>query len=216
MSLASPGRQLSVHPLDILNGQGNGTLCGGGVEDWISHSLLFTSSTLSGSNPHAQLFPSFLQRESTSGGSSFPAVSWLMETCHWSFVLELSRHPNLVQDGDQPVGLPSDTKGQLDGLHRFEGCLPSNPGTSQLSPVSPFCGTQSVPVQSALHWSFHGSSGLHLGHGSGFCYASSSWGTDAPLPRRLVAPRIISDQCHVGEGHGTCLLLWPRDSGQPG
>ena len=77
MSLASPGRRLSVHPLDILEGQGSRTLCGGGVEDGTSHSLLFASSTLSGSNPHAQLFSSFLQEESASGGNSFSAISSL-------------------------------------------------------------------------------------------------------------------------------------------
>ena len=51
MSLASPSRRLSVPPLDILEGRGCGILVGGGVEDEISHPLLFTSSILSSSHP---------------------------------------------------------------------------------------------------------------------------------------------------------------------
>ena len=101
MSLASPGRRLSVHPLDILEGQGSRTLCGGGVEDGTSHSLLFASFTLSGSSPHAQLFSSFLQEESASGGNSFSASLrcledlQLVETCHCSLVPEPSRSSKL-------------------------------------------------------------------------------------------------------------------------
>ena len=47
-----------------------GTLGGGGVEDGLSRPLLITSSSLSGSQPHAQLFPFLHQKESSSGRSS--------------------------------------------------------------------------------------------------------------------------------------------------
>ena len=67
MSLAPLSGRLSVPPLNILEGQGCEALGGGGVEDGISHPLLFASSTFFVSNPHAQLFPSFHQGESASG-----------------------------------------------------------------------------------------------------------------------------------------------------
>ena len=56
MSLTSPSRRLSVPPLAILEGRGCRAL-GGGVEDGISHPLLITASSLSGSHPQAQPFP---------------------------------------------------------------------------------------------------------------------------------------------------------------
>ena len=74
-----------------------------------------------------------------------------------------------------------------------------------------------IPYQfKALFYFLHGSAGLHPGHGSGFRYASSYRDSDAPLPRLLVGPGIISDQCSVGEEQGTFSLLRPWDLGQPG
>ena len=195
---------------------------------------------LSGSHPHAQLFPFFYQGEGTSGGSSFtpgegsgracPSVSRLLqpslcgledlrlvEACLRSFTPEPSCHPNSVQDGDQPVSTPCNTEGRLDGLHRLEGCLPSNPGASRFSPFSSFCGVRyPIPNQGAMFWSLHSSLSLHSGHGSGFHYASSSGDSDAPLPRSLVGPSVISDQCRVDEGHDALPLSLPLDLGQPG
>ena len=49
MSLASQGKQLSVPPLVLLEGQGGRTLDGGGVEVGVSHPVLITSPSLSGS-----------------------------------------------------------------------------------------------------------------------------------------------------------------------
>ena len=43
MSLASQGRQLPLSPLGHLEGQGSGTLGGGGFEDGMSHPLLIAS-----------------------------------------------------------------------------------------------------------------------------------------------------------------------------
>ena len=128
MCLASPRRQLSVPPLDILEGRGCGALGGGGVEDGKLHPLLIASPSLSGSHPHAQLFP-FLQGERAAGGRSvapregsyitYSSVSgllqpsfcsmedlWVVEARHRPPAPEPSHHPSSVQDGDQSVGPP--------------------------------------------------------------------------------------------------------------
>ena len=165
---------------------------GGGVEDGISHPLLIAASSLSGSHPHAQLFPFLHQGESTAGGSSVASregsyrtcssVSELLqpslccvedlrvvEACHRPLAPEPSRHPNMVQDGDQPVGPPCHSEGRLDGLHRSAGRLPSDPCSFRFSPVSSFRGVRGVvPIQGALFRSLHGSACLIIGHGSNF------------------------------------------------
>ena len=104
MSLTSTDRQLSVPPLDVLEGQGSRAL-GGGVEDGILHFLFFVSSTLSGSNPHAQLFPSFHQGEMEKGTVELAPPSAGYYSCLfvvwktsglWSPVIDLSRLNCLV------------------------------------------------------------------------------------------------------------------------
>ena len=53
VSLASQGRRLSFPPTDRLEGQGDRTLGGGGVEDGLSHPLFVTSPSLSDSDPYS-------------------------------------------------------------------------------------------------------------------------------------------------------------------
>ena len=65
MSLASQGRWLLLPPLDHLEGQGGGTLGGGGFEDGVPHPLLIASSFLWSSGPYSQLFFNFHQEESS-------------------------------------------------------------------------------------------------------------------------------------------------------
>ena len=118
------------------------------VKDGLPHPLLITSSSLSGSGPYSQLFPYIHQGESSPQGGSFACRKGscrahsplsallqpsfcslegkgLVEASDRPFASELLHHPNATQDGDQPVGPPCGTEGRLDGLHRFEGCLPS-------------------------------------------------------------------------------------------
>ena len=132
-----------------------------------------------------------------------------MEACCQPHTPEPSCHPNAVQNGDQSVGPPCVTEGRLDGLHRSEERLPSDPGPSRFSPISLFCGVRGVvPIQGALFRSFH------TGHGSSFRDASSSRDPDAPIPRRLASPRIFSDRCSVGEGRNPLSLSGPWDCHQ--
>ena len=57
--------------------------------------------------------------------------------------------------------------------------------------------------------------GLSTGHGSSFRDASSSRDPDAPVPRRLASPCVVSDRCSVSEGRSPFSLLRPWDIDQP-
>ena len=71
MSLDSQGRRLSFPSLVHLEGQGAGSLGGGGLEDGIPHPLLIASSSLSGSGSPSQVIPELHQGECSSRGDSF-------------------------------------------------------------------------------------------------------------------------------------------------
>ena len=129
MSLASQGRRLSLLPLVHLEGQGCGSMGGGGSEDGIPPPLFIPSSSLSRSDSLFQLFPGFHQ----GGGSSWGDFSsdrkgssgfcsplsgllqlhvchlegvGLVEAHHKPFPLEQVCSSDKVQHGDQPVGSP--------------------------------------------------------------------------------------------------------------
>ena len=65
MPLASQGRPPSVPPLVHLEEQGGGTLGGGGFEVGVSHPVLITS--LGGSAPYSELFPSSIKGKTLHG-----------------------------------------------------------------------------------------------------------------------------------------------------
>ena len=190
MSLASQDRRLPLPPLGHLEGQGGGTLGGRHFEDGISHPLLIASSSLSGFASPSQIFLRFQQGEGFTWRGSFsyregrcrarsPLSRLLqlsfhclegngfLETSDWPVPSESLRRSNAVQDGVQPASSPCGVVGQLDGLHRFEGCVSSNPGASRQPSFPPVCrGWDDLPIQSSLFWSLHGSSRFHRGHGS--------------------------------------------------
>ena len=68
--LAHPSRWLSIPPLVHLEGQGSGSVSGGGVAMGVSDPLLFPSSSLSRSGSLRQLFPVLHQGKSFFRGSS--------------------------------------------------------------------------------------------------------------------------------------------------
>ena len=204
MSLASPSRRLSVPLLDILEGRGNRALGGGGVEDGISHPLLFTSSTFYGSTPHAQLPSSIkgkaLQGEVLSllkkgavelappspGYYSHLFLVW-KTSGSWRPVIDLSCLNHLViqtwfkMETNKSVLRVIRRNDWLVSIDLKDAYLqvPVRPVSCQFLRFVAF----SVPYQfKALCFGLHSSSGLHPGRGSGFRYASSSGDSDAPLP----------------------------------
>ena len=80
---------MPLPPLGRLEGQGSGTLGGGSFEDGISHPLLITSPSFSGSSSYYQLFPDFHQGEGAPRRDSFAhrkggcrarsPLSWLLQ-----------------------------------------------------------------------------------------------------------------------------------------
>ena len=121
MSLASQGRWLSLPPLVHLEGQGCGSMGGGGFGDGIPHPLFIPSSSLSGSDPFFKLFPRLHRGEGSSwrdfnsdreGGSRASSLLsgllqphvcclegvGLVEAHHRPFPLEQVSSSNKVQD----------------------------------------------------------------------------------------------------------------------
>ena len=84
------GRRLFVPPLVHLEGQGRGSVGGGGVVLGVSDPLFFPSSSLSGSDSLHQLFPILHQREGSSrrgllshrqgGGRTSSSLPWVLES----------------------------------------------------------------------------------------------------------------------------------------
>ena len=191
LSLSLCDQQLYVPPLAGLEGQGHGSLGGGGIEGGVSDSLPFDASTVRGTHPHFVLFPFFHQGDGDGGGNSFsgrkrcsrassspfsgllqPCVHGVedlrvMETCHRSLRSEPLHPQDSIQDGDSSGGAFG-ASGRLDGLFRSQrlvlaGSYPS--GQPQVPEVYGL--QQALPVPGSLLYSLHDSAGLHQGHGSG-------------------------------------------------
>ena len=98
-----------------------------------------------------------------------------------------------LSDGDHSVRAPVGASGGLDGLHRSQGSVSSSAGSPCFSSLSslhvPWHG---LSVQGSLLWPFHGSAGLHQGHGSCFSYPPFSRDPHASVSRRLAGPVFLS------------------------
>ena len=75
IAFLNPVQWLSVPPLAGLEGQGHGSMGGGGPQGGVSHTLPPASSSVYGTHPHAFVCPYFHQRGCSRGGH--PAVD-----CH--------------------------------------------------------------------------------------------------------------------------------------
>ena len=214
--MPDPIWRLSVPPLAGLEGQGCGSLGGGGSEVWLPHSFPLQASTIQGSHLHAILPPLVHQRGGAGGGhsganrqeccgacsTSFPRLLQpsirsvedlgVLETRHRSLDPQSLRGRVTFPDGDHPVGSPVCSSGRLDGLHRSQGSVPAGPCPSGFSTLPSVCGTgQSVPVLCSLLWPIHGSAGLLPGHGSCFRHSPFLGYPHEAVPRRLACPVIL-------------------------
>ena len=141
MSLARSDRRLSVPPLGRLEGQGSGSVGGGGSELGVSDPFLRSSTSFAGYCSLRKLFPLLGQGESSSRGDLFahnqrscrtrfslpgllqsPLRSLedfgLLAPGYRPFGAEQVCAPDPVQDGNQSVGPPICQEERLDGLHR--------------------------------------------------------------------------------------------------
>ena len=156
ITLPDPVQRLSVLPLAGLEGQGFGSLGGGGVAVRIPHSFPLQPSSNKGFHLLAFLPPFVHQRGGSGGGYSGPCWQECGGACSSAFpgllqpafrsvedlnVLE-TRHRSLdpqslrgcvtLPHGDHSVCPSLCSSGRLDGLHRPQGSLPAGPCPSGL------------------------------------------------------------------------------------
>ena len=98
-----------------------------------------------------------------------------------------------LSDGDHPVCSPFCSSGRLDGLHRSLGGVPPGSSSSGVSSLPPLCVQwSSLPVQGAVLWPIHGSTGLLSGHGSCFGHSPLDGYPHAQISQRLAGPVLLS------------------------
>ena len=188
MSLSTSNRWLYVATLAGLERQERGSLGGGGLTLGLQDTLSCGSQTVQGTHPLPFVRPLVHQGQSPgvgsahsgqegssgAGSSSFSGVLQLivcgdeglrfLEAGHRPFASESEGTQDTLQDGDSPVCSSLSSEWILDGVSRLEGCLlagSDSSGQSQVPQVHCFC--PGVPVQGAVLWSLHGSSGLYPG-----------------------------------------------------
>ena len=181
ISLSNPDRWLFVPPLAGLEGQGRGSLGGGGAAGGVSFSLPVLRT-----HPHGFVFPFFHQGESSGGGPFFSCSEGCDGACSSSFsrllqpnvhrledfrVVETSHRPlcpeplrqqDPLQDGDHSISSPVHPSGRLDDLHRpEEGVLAGSYPSGQLQVLEVRGLRQALPV-SGSPWLPKSSPGLWL------------------------------------------------------
>ena len=213
---------------------------GGGAEVWVSHPFPQHSSVRD-SGPDAFLQPLLHQRGCSRGGhpglncqgcsgacsTSFSGLLQPSVRCVEDLGVVASGHRPLppqslcgcvpLSDGDHSVGSPVSSSGRLDGLHRLEGSVPPSAGSPGLSSLSTlFVQGSRFPVQSAVLWPLHGSTGLLSGHGSCFRHPPRYGDSHTQVSRRLASPVVLSGI--PPPGSPDCPQPLPRvgDRGQPG
>ena len=241
MSLSTDNRQLFVAPLAGVERQECGSLGSGGPALGILHSLSCGPHTTQEIHPLSFVQPLVHQgqssgcrsalscREGSSGvcSSSISRVLQLfvcgdeglrvLETGHRSFVTESEGAQDFLQDRDSPVGASLGAAGRLDGVSRLEGCLLAGPDPSGQPQVSQIRSLwSSVPVQGAVLWSLHGSSGLYQSHGSSFGFSASCGYSYQALPGRLVDPGYFSCSGSSNTGYGALVMPHSRNRCQLG
>ena len=231
---------MSVPPLAGLEGQGCGALGCRGAEGGLFSALPQHFSSLQCSHSIAFLQPHLHQRGCSGGGHLRLNCQGCCGACSTPFsgllqpsvrsvedlgVMASGHRPLPSQslcgrvslsDGDHSVRAPVSASGGLDGLHRSQGSVSSSAGSSCFSSLSsllvPWHG---LPVQSAMLWPFHGSAGLHQGHGSCFSYTPFSGDPYASVPRRLASPVFLSGVSPEGSSDSPPTLSRVGDCHQP-
>ena len=214
---------------------------GGGAEDGISHPFSQSPSAVPGSHPYTFLQPLVHQRGCARGGHPGFSYQGCSEACSTSIsrLLQLSvccvedlrvvasghrpLHPQSLRgcvalsDGDHLVCSPFGSSGRLDGLHRSSGSVLPGSGSSGVSSIPPLCVQRSsLPVQSAVLWPIHGSTGLLSGHGSCFRHSPLYGYPHAPISRRLASPVLFSGVPSPGSPDSPQALPRAGHGDQPG
>ena len=172
--MSDPVQRLSVPPLAGLEGQGRGSVGGGGAEGGVPYPFPLSSSAVRGAHPYAFLQPFVHQRGCTwvghpgfdcqgCGGACSTSLSQLLQPSVRGLEnlgVVASGHrlldpPSLhgcvtFSDGDHSVCTAFRPSGRLDGLHRSPGGLSAGSCPSGISSLPPLCGKRRVYQFKAL------------------------------------------------------------------
>ena len=200
--MPDPVRWLSVPPLAGLEGQGRGSVGGGGAAALIPHPFQLSSSAVCGPHPYAFVQPLVHQGGCARGGH--PGFN--CQGCGGACSTSLSRflepsvcgleNLGVVASGHRPldpqslcgcftlsVCPPFRPSGRLDSLHRSSGSLPSGSYPSGISSLPPLCVQRpGLLVQGVVFRPIHGPAGFHSGHGSCFCHPPLAGYLHASVP----------------------------------
>ena len=90
-----------------------------------------------------------------------------METDHRPLHSEPVGGSDTVSDGDCSDGPSLGAEEQLDGLHRSEGCIPTDPDPPcELQVSQVHSRRQDLAVSGSLFWAVHGATGVHSRYGT--------------------------------------------------
>ena len=238
--MPDPIRRLSVPPLAGLEGQGSGTVGGGGAAGGLSHPLPQPTSAVCGAHPYA--FVQALVHQGGCARGGHPGFNY--QGCGGACSASLSRflQPSVcglenlgvvasghrplspqslrgcvtLPDGDHPVFPPFHPSGRLDGLHRYSRGVPSGSGSSRISSLPPLCVQwPRLSNQSTVLRPIHGPAGFHPGYGSCFCHPPLTRYPHASLPRQLASPVLLSRGSSPRSPGGPGSLSQAGYCGQP-
>ena len=141
---------------------------------------------------------------------------WGLEADHRPRNSEPGCGSDSFSDGDILDGFACCLQERLDGLHRSEGCVPSDPDPpcdSQISQVH--SRREDLAVPGPLLRSVHSSAGVHSCDGTCVRAPPSAGNPDVPVSGRLAESCIISGGSLLGKGQGSQPLLGAGNCCQP-
>ena len=239
-TLPSGDRRLSVPQVVHLEGQRCGAFGGGSLEGGVCDSLSHASFSVSDSHRPGFVLSPVRQGEGFGGGDSGSSLqgsggacasnSRLLQPhvrCHQGYGgLAADYRPvhpepecgsDSFSDGDISDGSSFCAEERLDGLHRSEGCLPSDSDPSCVLQVSQVHSQrEDLAVPGPLLWSVHSPTGLHSRDGSCVGVPPSAGSSDASVSRRLADSCVVSGGSLLGKGSGSQPLSGAGNCGQPG
>ena len=238
-SLPRDHRWLPVSPVVRLERQGCGALGGGSPEGGVCDSLPHASSSVSDSHHPGFVLSPVCQGEGFGRGDSGSSPqgsggacasnSRLLQPhvcCDQSYGgLEADHRPlnsepgcgsDSFSDGDNSDGSACCPQEQLYGLHRSEGCIPSDPDPPCVSQVSQVHSRrEDLAVPGPLLRSVHSSAGVHSCDGICVRVPPSAGNPYAPVSGRLADSCVISGGSLLGKGQGSQPLSRAGNCCQP-
>ena len=234
-SLPSSRRRLPVPPVVRLEGQGCRALGGGSLEGGVCDSLSHASSSVSNSHHPGFVLSPVCQGEGFGRGDSVSSPQGSGGACasdsgllqphvycdqgygglaadHRPVHPEPECRSDLFSDGDISDG----SQERLDGLHRSEGCVPSDPDPPCVSQVPQVHSRrEDLAVLGPLLRSVHSTTGVHSCDGTCVRVPPSAGIPDASVSGRLADSSVISGGGLLGKGQGSQPLSGAGNCCQP-